>query len=183
MQHRSPFSSILSGKQSEPWGFLEGKRESVLPLTVADGRNVGLPVKDKVIQVLRRWQDRGKGAGIVLRHKESLLLKISNPVYAAGEKLCAWQSRKISPDATLWANIARDRWEWGLWFRADYAWVMRMKYEDPRMEAYFNSLPSKVRAFINNSRADISTPGELMLIGEHFRKSFGEPEEGPRGRN
>ena len=62
----------------------------------------------------------------------------------------------------LWANIARDRWEWGLWFRADYAWVMRMKYEDPRMEAYFNSLPSKVRAFINNSRADISTPGELM---------------------
>lgn len=79
----------------------------------------------------------------------------------------------------LWANIARDRWEWGLWFRADYAWVMRMKYEDPRMEAYFNSLPSKVRAFINNSRADISTPGELMLIGEHFRKSFGEPEEGP----
>ena len=80
----------------------------------------------------------------------------------------------------LWANIARDRWEWGLWFRADYAWVMRMKYEDPRMEAYFNSLPSKVRAFINNSRADISTPGELMLIGEHFRKSFGEPEEGPR---
>ena len=81
----------------------------------------------------------------------------------------------------LWANIARDRWEWGLWFRADYAWVMRMKYEDPRMEAYFNSLPSKVRAFINNSRADISTPGELMLIGEHFRKSFGEPEEGPRG--
>ena len=83
----------------------------------------------------------------------------------------------------LWANIARDRWEWGLWFWADYAWVMRMKYEDPRMEAYFNSLPSKVRAFINNSRADISTPGELMLIGEHFRKSFGEPEEGPRGRN
>ena len=68
-----------------------------------------------------------------------------------------------------------------LW--ANYAWVMRMKYEDPRMEAYFNSLPSKVRAFINNSRADISTPGELMLIGEHFRKSFGEPEEGPRGRN
>ncbi len=35
----------------------------------------------------------------------------------------------------LWANIARDRWEWGLWFRADYAWVMRMKYEDPRTEA------------------------------------------------
>ena len=24
----------------------------------------------------------------------------------------------------LWANIARDRWEWGLWFRADYAWEL-----------------------------------------------------------
>lgn len=123
----------------------------------------------------------------MLRHKESLLLKISNPVYAAGEKLCAvakpGKYRQGQHPLPLWANIARDRWEWGLWFRADYAWVMRMKYEDHRMEAYFNSLPSKVRAFINNSRADISTPGELMLIGEHFRKSFGEPEEGPRGRN
>lgn len=61
----------------------------MLPLTVADGRNVGHPMEDEVIQVLQRPQDRGKGAGIVLRHKESLLLKISNPVYAAGEKLCA----------------------------------------------------------------------------------------------
>ena len=60
---------------------------------------------------------------------------------------------------------------------------MEMKYEDPRMEAYFNSLPSKVRAFIHNSRADISTPGELMLIGEHFRKSFGESERGSQGRS
>lgn len=45
------------------------------------------------------------------------------------------------------------------------------------MEAYFASLPPKVRAFINRSKADISTPGELMLIGEHFRNSFGCAEE------
>ncbi|MDO4515929.1 MAG: hypothetical protein Q4C76_02175 [Bacillota bacterium] len=52
-----------------------------------------------------------------------------------------------------------------------------MKYENPQMEAYFASLPPKVRAFINRSKADISTPGELMLIGEHFRNSFGCAEE------
>ena len=51
------------------------------------------------------------------------------------------------------------------------------------MEAYFNSLPSKVRAFIHNSRADISTPGELMLIGEHFRNSFGETEREAKGKS
>ncbi len=54
---------------------------------------------------------------------------------------------------------------------------MQMKYENPQMEAYFNSLPPKVRAFINRSKADISTPGELMLIGEHFRNSFGCGDE------
>ena len=94
----------------------------------------------------------------------------------------AGKYRRTQPFATLGKHCKRQM-GMGTMFRADYAWVMRMKYEDPRMEAYFNSLPSKVRAFINNSRADISTPGELMLIGEHFRKSFGEPEEGPRGRN
>lgn len=58
---------------------------------------------------------------------------------------------------------------------------MEMKYENPQMEAYFNSLPSKVRCFINRSGADISTPGELMLIGEHFKNSFGYTDaEGKR---
>lgn len=45
------------------------------------------------------------------------------------------------------------------------------------MEAYFNSLPPKVQAFIHRSKADISTPGELMLIGEHLRRSLGCEEE------
>ena len=61
-------------------------------------------------------------------------------------------------------------------FRADYLWVIQMKYENPQMEAYFNSLPPEVQSFIENSKADISTPGELMLIGEHFRNSFGYTE-------
>ena len=51
-----------------------------------------------------------------------------------------------------------------------------VKYRDPNMEAYFNSLPPAVRVFIDRSGADISTPGELMLIGEHFRNSFGYTE-------
>ena len=46
-------------------------------------------------------------------------------------------------------------------------WGDEVKYRDPNMEAYFNSLPPG---------ADISTPGELMLIGEHFRNSFGYTE-------
>ena len=62
-------------------------------------------------------------------------------------------------------------------FWADYLGVSRMKYENPQMEAYFNSLPGKVRAFIHRSKAEISTPGELMLIGEHLRHSLGCDEE------
>lgn len=62
-------------------------------------------------------------------------------------------------------------------FRADYHGVRRMKYENPQMEAYFNSLPGKVRAFIHRSKAEISTPGELMLIGEHLRHSLGCNED------
>lgn len=54
---------------------------------------------------------------------------------------------------------------------------MNMKYDNPQMEAYYNSLPSEVKKFIDRSGAEISTPGELMLIGEHFRNSFGYTEQ------
>lgn len=52
-----------------------------------------------------------------------------------------------------------------------------MKYEDPKMEAYYQSLPPEVRQFIDQSRADICSLGELTLIGEHFRVSLGCPRE------
>ena len=51
-----------------------------------------------------------------------------------------------------------------------------MKYEDPNMEEYFRSLPLAVQSFINQSGADICSPGELTLIGEHFKNSFGFTE-------
>ena len=41
------------------------------------------------------------------------------------------------------------------------------------MERYFSSLPPVVKSYINRSGAEISTYGELMQIGEHFRHSFG----------
>lgn len=45
--------------------------------------------------------------------------------------------------------------------------VMRLQFEDPKMQEYFEALPSKVRAFLRNSKIEISSPGELMMIGEH----------------
>ena len=48
-----------------------------------------------------------------------------------------------------------------------------MKYEDPKMEEYFQSLPAEVKAYINASGADICSLGELTMIGEHFRHSLG----------
>lgn len=59
---------------------------------------------------------------------------------------------------------------------------MNMTFEDPKMEAYFNALPSKTRAFLRNAGVEISTPGELMLIGEHFRNHFEETEPKPPSR-
>ena len=52
-----------------------------------------------------------------------------------------------------------------------------MKFDDPNMEAYFRTLPLEVQGFIERSKADISSPGELMLIGEHFRNSMGYGDE------
>ncbi len=51
--------------------------------------------------------------------------------------------------------------------------VMRLQFEDPKMQEYFEALPSKVRAFLRNSKIEISSPGELMMIGEHFKKGIG----------
>jgi hypothetical protein len=43
-----------------------------------------------------------------------------------------------------------------------------MNFKDPQMEEYFNSLPVVVQGFIVRSGLEISTFGELMMIGEHF---------------
>lgn len=51
-----------------------------------------------------------------------------------------------------------------------------MKYRDPAMDGYFFSLPPAVRDYINSTGVEISTYGELMQIGEHFRHSLGAEE-------
>ena len=56
--------------------------------------------------------------------------------------------------------------------------VMRLQFEDPKMQVYFEALPSKVRAFLRNSKLEISSPGELMMIGEHFKKELETPQDG-----
>lgn len=44
------------------------------------------------------------------------------------------------------------------------------------MEEYFNTLPPEVQNYILTSQANISSLGELTLIGEYFKNSFGYVE-------
>jgi len=46
-----------------------------------------------------------------------------------------------------------------------------MKFEDPKMEAYFNALSHEAQSYINNSGIDICSLGDLVLIGEHFENN------------
>ena len=48
------------------------------------------------------------------------------------------------------------------------------------MEEYFNSLPVQVRSFINRSGADICSPGELTMIGEHLKHSLSTEQSEPK---
>ena len=53
-----------------------------------------------------------------------------------------------------------------------------MTFEDPKLEEYFRTLPPNVQRFLDNSGKEICSLGELMLVGEHLRNTFGHlPEE------
>lgn len=54
--------------------------------------------------------------------------------------------------------------------------MITMQYTDPRMQEYFLSLPSKVRAHLMLSKVEFASLGDLMLVGEHFRNNL-PPEE------
>ncbi len=54
-----------------------------------------------------------------------------------------------------------------------------MRYTDPKMRAYFSTLPSKVRARLMLSKVEIASLGELMLVGEHFRNNLPPDEREP----
>ncbi len=52
-----------------------------------------------------------------------------------------------------------------------------MKYPDPKMEQYWNSLPLKIQSLIEQTGIEISSLGMLMKLGEYYRgdSSFGSP--------
>lgn len=59
---------------------------------------------------------------------------------------------------------------------------MRMKYEDPKMEAYWEELPPEVQARIDGAGIDICSLGMLMKLGDYYRNSGPDtPREDPRG--
>ena len=46
-----------------------------------------------------------------------------------------------------------------------------MKYEDPQMEAYWNSLPAEIQAQINASGIDLCSLGMLMKLGDYYKNN------------
>lgn len=44
-----------------------------------------------------------------------------------------------------------------------------MKYDDPKMEKYWNTLPLKVQRLIDETGADISSLGMLTKLGEYYK--------------
>lgn len=52
-----------------------------------------------------------------------------------------------------------------------------MKYPDPKMEQYWNSLPLKVQSLIEQTGIEISSLGMLTKLGEYYRgdSSLGAP--------
>lgn len=52
--------------------------------------------------------------------------------------------------------------------------VMMMKYEDPNMEAYWNSLPAQVQSIINKTGIEICSLGMLMKLGDYYQNGNGK---------
>ena len=51
---------------------------------------------------------------------------------------------------------------------------MNMKYEDPNMEAYWNSLPASVQAIIQNSGIEICSLGMLRKLVDYYQNGDGQ---------
>lgn len=44
-----------------------------------------------------------------------------------------------------------------------------MKYEDPKMEEYWNTLPEGIQSLINEAGIDICSLGMLMKLGDYYK--------------
>ncbi len=49
-----------------------------------------------------------------------------------------------------------------------------MKYENPNMEAYWNTLSPQVQAKINDTGIELCSLGMLMKLGDYYQKSQSE---------
>lgn len=49
--------------------------------------------------------------------------------------------------------------------------VMIMKYEDPNMEAYWNTLSPQVQAKIDDTGIELCSLGMLMKLGDYYQNS------------
>lgn len=57
---------------------------------------------------------------------------------------------------------------WGKLCRGDY-----MRYEDPNMEEYWNSLPTEVQVIINATGVQIESLGMLRKLGDYYQNGSG----------
>ena len=47
--------------------------------------------------------------------------------------------------------------------------VMNMKYEDPNMEACWNSLPPEIQSVIDQAGIEICSLGMLQKLGDYYK--------------
>ena len=47
-----------------------------------------------------------------------------------------------------------------------------MKYKDPKMEQYWNTLPPGVQSLIEGTGAEISSLGMLTKLGEYYKNDM-----------
>jgi hypothetical protein len=52
-----------------------------------------------------------------------------------------------------------------------------MKYDDEKMEEYYQSLPLSVQSYINQFGTGLCSLSELMLAGEHYRNMISGPPD------
>lgn len=53
-----------------------------------------------------------------------------------------------------------------------------MKYEDPNMEAYWNTLSPQVQAKIDDTGIELCSLGMLMKLGDYYQNGLEEQEPG-----
>ena len=47
--------------------------------------------------------------------------------------------------------------------------VIKMKYEDLKMEAYWNTLPPEIQSVINQAGIEICSLGMLQKLGDYYK--------------